>query len=459
MKSGRRGIILATVMIVGAATLWLVVALTAQASIDTSDVDAGVDQIQRQSAMRSALLLVASQLQDQRDTLRSGSVPTLKSQWSLWQTGPQMTVARLIEQWDGRLLRPEAAGIDLNLATRDMLAELPGMSEASADAIIAYREQATIGDTRELADLAALSETVLHGAEGLLNHVTVHAHEPNVQSSGDLRINLNVEWSDTLGERIQERYGDDEAEILKQVLNSEPLENDAALVALMQQYDLHPEDWDEPLDGLTTESGVFRRGRVDINLASQEVLQALPGVTAELAAAAVEYRQGIDEEQRLHSSWPFSKKVWPESIAVDVLPLTTVGTWTWRVRLAVGEVPADDLEASMQHFAMYEVVFDLAGTQPIISSIRDVSLEAYAMQWEPDEKLAAQPADERVAASIIETNDGVDDDQLNDTPDSDQPAAEEAVASPFPTAEGSEQADLQAAEPTQTDPRLGRWRP
>ncbi len=455
----QRGIILATVMILGTAALWLAAALAAQASIDTSDVDAGVDHIQRQSAVRSAMLVVASRLQDQRSMLRSGGVPALKSQWSLWETGPRTTVGRLIEQWDGALLRPEAASIDLNMATRDVLSALPGLSESAADAIIAYRNQATIGDIRELVDLEALSDITLHGTNGLLNYVTVHAHEPNMQSSGDLRINLNVEWSEELGERIQERYGEEAAEILRQVLNGAPLASDAELVALMQRYELHPDDWHEPLDGLTAESGVFRRGRVDINLASAEVLQTLPGVSAEQATAAVDHRQALKDEDRQHATWPISENIWPTSIATEVLPLITVGTWTWRVRLAVGEVPTNDLEAPLQRPAIYEVVFDLAGEQPLISSIRDISLEAYALQW--------QDAGQEVSWRDEDQEEFADVGDIDERPDDgDRAGSEVGLSGDIGAAETApdstddvEAIDLNAADPTVEDPRLGRWRP
>ena len=44
---------------------------------------------------------------------------------------------------------------------------------------------------------------------GLADAVTVYGFEPALQRSGKLRIDLNVEWSDELAERVTERFGAD----------------------------------------------------------------------------------------------------------------------------------------------------------------------------------------------------------------------------------------------------------
>ena len=445
--NGRRGIVLAAVAVICAASLWLAVALMAQATVDMAGIDGGVDDVQRQSAMRSAMLVIASSLHDQRDEMRDGVIPTLESQFVLWEVGPTATVARLIEHPDGRLLLPEAACVDLNLATSEMLSEVPGLDEESAAAVVSRRSSTRIDEVRDLLEINVADGAALQGDTGLASRLTVHAHEPNLQSSGDLRINLSMPWSEELAGRIRERFGEGAVTVLKQVAEDDPMESDGDLVSLMMSYSVPPSGWTEPLDVLTTETGNFRRGRIDINTAGVAVLATLPGVTTEQAAAIVDRRDQLEEDVRLTATWPFTQEILPIELAPDVLPRMTVGSWTWRVRVACGELPTDTLDAALHRPLIFELIIDVAGEQPLLASVRDVTMESHALAWRPslDEIEQNEPMVLPPEPTIPEE---LADDVL-ELPTEEQPDT------------GTVMEDNLEPEPTPPpdDPRLGRWHP
>jgi hypothetical protein len=422
----RRGIVLAAVTVVVAASLWTTVALLARAGVETAGIDGGSEGIQEDAAVHSAVLVFASELFGQRDELRAGQDATLDDQVVLWDSGQRATVARLLPVEGERVLVAEAGRLDLNLATAEQLDHVLGQSES----VIAHRTPHRIDDVRDVLMLLDQGPIEATGSGGLCERLTVHAHEPNVQQSGDLRINLDVPWSDDLAERIRSRFDDSVVEALEQIAADDPIESDADLMRIILSFEIPPEDWIDALDAFSMEPVRYRRGRIDINAASAEVLASLPGVTPEYAAAIVQRRGNLDAELLATPAWPFIEGLMPTDIAAEVLHHMTVGSWTWRLRIACGEVPSDAVESAIQDARVIDVIIDVAGEQPRIAMMRDVTMRPQACAW-PERVEKPPSANETAEASPVATVD----------------------------AESETVSETDVEESPEPDQRLGRWRP
>ena len=418
----QRGIVLASVTVVAAAALWTTVALIGRAHVEAAGINGGLEDVQRRAAMRSAVLVLASQIFDQRGVLRGGEQPEIEPQITLWESGPMATVCRFVALPEMGVLSAEAGRLDLNIASDESL-------EVLAPEAILLRSQGRIEDVRDL--IPSLSSPVIEWTanNGGSKHLTVFAHEPNMQSSGDARINLATPWSEELATRILDRFGAEVVEILKEISEEDPIRTDGDLATLLLAYSVPAEDWVEAFDAFTTDDGAMRRGRVDLNTASAEVLAAVPGITQEQADAIVMKRVDIGDELRATPVWPFTEGLLPPEVAPVVMNHVTVGAWTWRATIACGEVPADDPEATLRGRMAAEVVIDVAGPRPRIASWRDITMRDAAVAWP-------------------ETADSVEEESMPD-----EQEIREPVDSP---ADGS--SDPPATE-VPVEERLGRWLP
>ncbi len=428
----RRGIVLAAVTVVVAASLWTTVALLARAGVETAGIDGGSESIQEEAAVHSAVLVLASELFSQRGGMRIGKMPSLDSQFVLWESGHHAMVARLLPVEGERRIVAEAGRVDLNHATPEQLAVV--LDEP--DAVVAARNSRRFDDVRDVLPLVDQDPIGATAAGGICERLTVHAHEPNVQQSGELRINLDIPWSEELADRIRERFDDKTARALEEILAEKPVETDADLVRLMLFFRVPPSDWPDALDAFSMEPVRYRHGRIDINAASAEVLATLPGVSPDQATAMTLRRDDLDDDLLATPAWPFIEGVLPVELAVDFLDRTTVGSWTWRLRVACGEVPSERPDAVMRDARLIDVVIDVAGEQPRIASLRDVTMRPQACAW-PGK--GEQPAG---SAGAVEVQ---------------REAPEEAEASTATTGETAPEAN--ADESTEAESRLGRWRP
>jgi len=368
--------------------------------------------------------------------MRAGKTPRVDEQVVLWESGRHAMIARLLPVDGERVLAAEAGRLDLNLASAEQLERVLGGSEV----VLAARAAHRFDDVRDALSLFDQGPVAATEAGGLCERLTVHGHEPNVQQSGDLRINIAVPWSEPLADRIRSRFDDKTARLLENLLREHPVETDADLMRLILFFNVEPRDWPDALDAFSMEPVRFRRGRIDINTASAEVIGSLPGVTADQAAAIVQRRDDLDDELRATRAWPFIEGLLPTEVATDFLDRTTVGSWTWRLRIACGEVPVDDLEARIRDARIVEVIIDVAGKQPRIAMLRDVTMRQQAVAWpgRPDDPVEEPP--------VVEVAPG-DTQDLEPSSSPGSPTSSEAVEVDEPD------------EPQADDQRLGRWRP
>ncbi len=142
----------------------------------------------------------------------------------------------------GALAISEAGKLNVNTATPEMLAKIPGLTEAIAGAIVGRRAAGPIGSVESLADVEGLSVDAIYagastgggrdpmedGPPALLNMLTALSADPSIQLGegdngasyrGDRRINVNASWSDALGKAIARRYDQGFADAVKNLFD------------------------------------------------------------------------------------------------------------------------------------------------------------------------------------------------------------------------------------------------
>jgi DNA uptake protein ComE-like DNA-binding protein len=251
----------------------------------------------------------------------------------------------------------EAAKLNVNTAPAESLAKLPGMTEDLAEAIVDFRDtdsdpqaygaedeyygsldppyrakNAPFESLEELLLVKGVTPTVLYGEDtnqngvldpwedtnqdrqldrGLAAYVTVYSTEPNVNSQGTARVNLNTATREEIRQALAQGMSSDlvnqvlaqlfpsgggggggggggsgaagrtqvqsMAELLQQVPALLLAENRKALGSL--------------LDVATVSQQTMLPGLVNVNTAPPEVLAALPGLDEEVAQSIDGYRK------------------------------------------------------------------------------------------------------------------------------------------------------------------------
>jgi len=431
----RRGSILLAVLVVLA--LGSLGAMTVVLSTDAEDSAAGLahERDRVRALARSGLRAVMGELSAQRDELLRGGSPELTGSWTLFtdELGRQgmIRLVDLAPEDSERLAIAETSRLDLNSATPEMLARLPGINGALAERIVASGPFASVA---ELLRVRGVTPELLYGrspiaadrsgiggssaqlgvessgdslglgsgaqqalaseddSEGIAALLTVFSFDPNVQmglvepsARGDLRINLNRGWSEALGRAVTERFNAEAARFLEMVmLAGVSFESDADIVAqLMRLQGDEYRRWINALDTFTTTDDHFRPGRVDLNRASPVVLAALPGLDPGAAAAIVAARDELEEEVRRRVTWPLERGLLSAEAFRDAIGFLTTRSLQWRVRIEVGLLPgeaAEELspelarEVPLDHALVLDAVVDVASQRPRIAYLRDVSL-------------------------------------------------------------------------------------
>ena len=237
------------------------------------------------------------------------------------------------------------------------------------------------------------------GTRPIADVFTVHSFEPDVDARGGsrLRPGLDRSASDFAG-RIETRAlmervlagGTPEGESapptdpLEDVEDSDDSEGEvdpvptssAGLVSALRQASSRvPEaDVGNAFDGLTIHEGGWRNGLLDINTASVEALQGIPGIDSSLAAAIVARRESVADDRRFDRFWPVVEELVETEAWDAVVPWISTRSLLWRAILVVGVVSGDEPEGPLESPVAWEVVVDCGLETPRIVELRDVTL-------------------------------------------------------------------------------------
>jgi DNA uptake protein ComE-like DNA-binding protein len=487
----RHAFILMAVLIVMVCAILVATSLLFVGQTEAAGAAGAADAAQARALLWSGTQVILAELSDQKQRILAGELPTVEQQYVIYETTSRAGIVRLLPIGrGGGLLDYEAGKLDINVIDAAALTRTGFVDAAVAEAIVSWRSRLgrPIQSSADLLEAPGVSVTTLYGsidallapdravarvgsrapamdevlaapARGLADVITIFSFEPAVQRTGKLRINLNVQWSDELASRVEERFGRDAVATLKQIFDSGvKFENEAALFAALRRFQTPPDQWPQIIDTFTCEQGDLHFGRIDLNSASREALTALPGVTAEQAEQIISVRSELSPDQRATIAWPALREILKPEQYEALAGRITTRCWTYRVRLAVGEIDRDDPTGRINNPQIHEIVVDLSGPTARLAYLRDVTLlhDAALMAHEATGASAAiEPIDLAGTAAFTDGQDG----SAATLPADSRPSRDERVR-PLPTRETGSVAGEDVSGETDQHPsrmRLGRW--
>ena len=324
MVERRRSFVLLAVLVVMGAAILVATMLVRLANAESAVAVASAERARSHALALSGVQIVLSELDLERDRILDGRSVRIDGQYVIHESETELGVVRLIPPGSGDdLLQPVGGLLDLNLATAEALVATGFFDESAADAVVAARTRLPTGRFQSLEDLLEVTDagggpvvtpeqllgdleefdpsrdvlsTELDRGERALQAIgaptdlllrdilTVHSFEPALQRSGVLRINLNVPYSEELGRRLDERFGEGAGRGLRPIMERYRFDDEGRIARLLQAIRRPPEDWGRAFDALTSDER-WHAGRIDINTAPAEVIMTLEGVDADLADA------------------------------------------------------------------------------------------------------------------------------------------------------------------------------
>jgi DNA uptake protein ComE-like DNA-binding protein len=406
----RRGTILLSVLVVvviasltGATAMYVARAQTATASVT-------LRRAQARALAWSGVQAVMAELAEQREALLDGEVPRVTTEWELYEEDGNRAVVRLLPMGRNEVsIASEAGRLNINTATATMLVAA-GFDQQVAQAIIEERGgepgagvSRPYSSVEDLLRVAGVSANTLNGildeewgadeGSGLAESLTVWSFDPSIQSGlgndasrhrGNLRVNLNLPWSDRLAEAIDDRFGPGASRLVKQLMDEgTKFTGPAEIVAVLKRLNIEHKEWPAIFDAFTMSDDPYLPGKVDLMRAPAEVLAAVPGIGRDAAEQIVTARDGVDREIRSSIAWPVIEGILtPDEFAEAAEHLTT-RSLQWRVRIEAGiAAPTERFSASrdagLRDRIVLEAVIDVASERPQVAYLRDVTMREAA---------------------------------------------------------------------------------
>lgn len=431
MRCSRRGVTIIGVLLV--ITIGALVASTAMHVTDGQRalVEASMRRTRSRALAWSGVQAAMAELASQRDDLLDGAEPALTETWELFDLGGgRRGVVRLLPVGPGgELVASEAAKINVNTASVETLALVPGLDETLAQRIVDRRAERPIESVESLVEIDGITGATIYGAGAvdgaddtsstdesglaLVHLLTAFSADPNVQLGlgdngasyrGDRRININTPWSEELGRAIARRYDQGVADAVQELIESDTdFASEGRMVSVMRRAGMEPEQFGEPLDVFCASSDPYTLGRVDVLRAPSPVLKALPGLDEATAGAIVQARDGLDPVSRRTCAWPAVEGIMTPDQLEQCIDSMASRSLQWRVRVEAGiandgrvanaspgdrrgtaregaiggsfrGADAESLDAdSLEDRIVLEAVVDVSSQRPRVAYLRDVT--------------------------------------------------------------------------------------
>jgi len=328
----------------------------------------------------------------------------------------------------------EASRLHLNVATREMLEMLPGMTTDIAAAIIDWRDEDTelspdgaesehylmldtpyickdgaFESVEELRLVAEMDLSILYGEDvnrngaldpneddadesepadnkdgalnpGLVEYLTVYSREPNTTPEGEERININEASEKELRDIFNETFGNQRANEISASLEQHR-GNYWSTIEFVFWAGLTNDEFQEIADYLTVHEGDYVYGLVNVNTASKEVLECIPGIGEEYANSIVAYREQNPDDL---DSIVWITNVLDEESAIEAGRYITTKSYQFSVDIAaVGQ--------DGRGFRRTLMMIDTADGDPVTLFSRDLS----ALGWPLGSALREEIASEK----------------------------------------------------------------
>lgn len=493
----RRGSVLYAVLVVIAVGALACTTMIVRAEAQQATVRSGLERMRLRAVAWSGLQGVVAEMESQRGELLDGGAPLLTREWTMWESGGRRGVVRLLP-YDSRgeeLARSESVCLDVNLATPEMLAKLPGMDAALAGKIVAARGARGLGSPEALGGAGLTAGVLLGdeaaGEEGVLRFLTAFACDVNAQAgvtregrghAGEPRVHVEAGWSPEVEGELKGRLTATGLAAAKAGLEANGAKTETVLIAAARKAGAESMALGEMLDVLTVRDDAYPRGLVDVNRASAEVLACLPGLDAAAAERVVQSRSGVSAEDRRNVAWAVEAGLLtPEQFEAAAGWMTTRSV-VWRVRIeaAIEVAGAESSESTVERRMVWEAVVDAASPEARVAYLRDVTYLSQAIARVEE---AETEAKQRAERALIAASDAVPEPPTAAPPasdrDSERPPRERrretigtsrAAGAEQPVKDGPKGTDtvdqikLKTEErkagtpPTFQDRRIGRWR-
>jgi type II secretory pathway component PulK len=272
------------------------------------------------------------------ETFQSG--PVALGEAYFWYIGRATSYLSTVDPFFG--IQDEAAKLNLNTATEDMLELLPNMTPNFAAAIVDWRDEdeepiengaesesylqltpayeaknAPFDSIDELHMVYGAQPELLYGEDinrngvldlnendgdltyppdnqdgrldpGILEYVTVYTTKPDTEAEGSQAIDLNNDEDDQLDELLEETFGSERADEI-----STPGGN-TTYDSVLEYYTasgMTAEEFAQIEGRLTVSNDDIKGGLINVNTASEAVLACVPGIGVENAGSVVAQRQ------------------------------------------------------------------------------------------------------------------------------------------------------------------------
>jgi DNA uptake protein ComE-like DNA-binding protein len=223
----------------------------------------------------------------------------------------------------------EASKLNLNTATLAMLENLPGMTQDLAQAIVTWRSSSSASPTpgaassssevknapfesvEELAQVNGGTDLVtLYGSDtnlnhvldpdesaggatafnpGLLEYVTVFSRQPNTLSSGQKRVNVTQGPSGALSNLLNSALGATRgAQITATMRRAGPVRS---VLEFYNKSGMTAAEFALVSGTLSMSNSTYSKGLINVNTASETVLECVPGITESTAQQIVSTRE------------------------------------------------------------------------------------------------------------------------------------------------------------------------
>lgn len=404
----RTGFVLIAVLLVAVALASGLAAMLSGVRGQSDAVFAVAARQDHRLASRSAAYAMAQELGSMRDRALAGEALEPMMSASLIRHEGEPGWVWAIESVGGtQPTRPMAAGVDVNTASEEQLRALrPG----DAERLIAARPIRTPGQLRAL--LGPPGSDAAASAEGVL---TLMSLDPQVRSG----------VGGPAGSRGSDRVGIESGEPTPAGLSADGAALFAAIadgswrpsslghiLREVQSRGIPADDWDRLLDSVVIGDAAPRRGLIDLNHATEDVLAALPGMDAARAAALVGRRGSLSADDRAGLSWPIREGVLDLGVYAGIVDLLTVRSMQVGVRFRVEPERQESSQAEPDAMAdappamVYEGIVDLAGPSPRFVYLRDVSYHAWEAGVRPEAETEPEPdpAPDAAAAPVAADN-------------------------------------------------------
>ncbi len=120
------------------------------------------------------------------------------------------------------------------------------------------------------------------------------------------------------------------------------------------------------LDRYTTRLELETPGLINVNTASAQVLQTLPGVDEALADSIVSARRNLRDEQRRTPAWLFQEGVLDAGQFKSLIPHLTARSFQFHFHVVGYGTPSG-------RYRVLEAIIDTAGAEPAIIYLRDIT--------------------------------------------------------------------------------------